>query len=150
MLIERRGKVMKTSSYYPVLMVDNVATTVEFYCKHFNFTPTFDSDWYVHLQSKEDELVNIAVLQFDHPTVPAGAQAQTNGLILNFEVSDAQVEYDRLRSAGISFLLDIRDEDFGQRHFIAQDPNGVMIDIIQPIPPSAEFAAQYTPATLPQ
>lgn len=141
---------MKTSSYYPVLMVKNVAKTVEFYCKHFNFAPTFESDWYVHLQAKEDEMVNIAVLQFDHPTVPARAQAQTKGLILNFEVLDAQAEYDRLHKAGMSFLLDIRDEDFGQRHFITSDPNGVMIDIIQPIVPSAEFAAQYTPATLPQ
>lgn len=141
---------MKTSSYYPVLMVNGVAKTVEFYCKHFSFAPTFESDWYVHLQSMEDEVVNIAVLQFDHPTVPAGAQVQTKGLILNFEVLDAQVEFDRLKKAGMSFLMDIRDEDFGQRHFIASDPNGVMIDVIQPIPPSAEFAAQYAPSALPQ
>jgi len=141
---------MKMSSYNPVLMTKNVAQTVQFYCTHFNFTSVFDSDWYVHLQSLDDEAINLAVLQFDHPTVPAGKQQQTKGLILNFEVMDAQAEYDRLKQAGLAFLLDIRDEEFGQRHFIASDPNGVMIDIIQPIPPSAEFAAQYAPAALPQ
>jgi hypothetical protein len=50
----------------------------------------------------------------------------------------------------VTLLLDIRDEDFGQRHFIVTDPNGVMIDVIKPIPPSAEFAAQYAAEALPQ
>ena len=42
------------------------------------------------------------------------------------------------------------DEPFGQRHFITADPNGVMIDVIKPIPPSAEFAAQYADEALPR
>jgi hypothetical protein len=37
----------------------------------------------------------------------------------------------------------LRDEAFGQRHFITRDPAGVMIDVIKVIPPSEEFAAQY-------
>ena len=52
-------------------------------------------------------------------------------------------------AAGLPMLLPLRDEDFGQRHFITQDPNGVLIDVIKPIPPSAEFAAQYDPSALP-
>ncbi len=43
-------------------------------------------------------------------------------------------------------LIPLRDEAFGQRHFITRDPNGVLIDIIKPIPPSAEFAQQYEAA----
>ncbi|TIU20041.1 MAG: glyoxalase, partial [Mesorhizobium sp.] len=27
--------------------------------------------------------------------------------------------------------------------FITKDPNGVLIDVIKPIPPSAEFLAQF-------
>ncbi|RZI75480.1 MAG: glyoxalase, partial [Variovorax sp.] len=46
-------------------------------------------------------------------------------------------------------LLTLRDEAFGQRHFITADPNGVLIDIVKPIPPSAEFAAQYAASALP-
>ena len=141
---------MKTSSYYPVIMTNKVADTVAFYRDHFNFAPTFESDWYVHLQSQDDPSTNVAILQFDHPTVPEQARAQTAGLILNFEVEDCRAEYERLKKADLPLLLDIRDEAFGQRHFITADPNGVMIDVIQPIPPSAEFAAQYDPAALPQ
>ena len=47
-------------------------------------------------------------------------------------------------------LLPLRDEAFGQRHFITSDPNGVLIDIIKPIPPSGEFVAQYEAGALPQ
>ncbi len=141
---------MKTTSYYPVIMVEDVAATVAFYVENFGFVPRFESDWYVHLQSELVETNNIAVLQFDHPTVPKAAQAKTQGLILNFEVEDVAAEYGRLKSAGLPLLLDIKSEDFGQRHFITTDPNGIMIDMIQPIPPSAEFAAQYDESALPQ
>ncbi len=40
----------------------------------------------------------------------------------------------------------LRSEELGQRHFITADPNGVLIDVIKPIPPSAEFLAHYTEA----
>lgn len=141
---------MKTTSYYPVIMVADVAQTVAFFTQNFGFVPRFESDWYVHLQSELVETSNIAVLQFDHPTVPKAAQAKTQGLILNFEVDDVDAQYERLKGAGLPLLLDIKSEDFGQRHFIIADPNGIMIDVIQPIPPSAEFAAQYDPSALPQ
>jgi hypothetical protein len=39
--------------------------------------------------------------------------------------------------------LVLRDEAFGQRHFIVRDPNGVLIDVIQPIAPDEAFLAQY-------
>ena len=44
---------MKTTTYYPVLMVDDVTATAAFYTEHFRFMPLFESDWYVHLQSPE-------------------------------------------------------------------------------------------------
>lgn len=139
---------MKTTSYYPVIMTANVAATAAFYVEHFRFTPLFESDWYVHLQSAEDESVNLAVLDGDHETIPAKGRGRVGGLLLNFEVEDPDAEYDRARKAGLPILLELRDEDFGQRHFITSDPNGVLIDIIKPIPPSAEFAAQYAPEAI--
>ena len=45
--------------------------------------------------------------------------------------------------------MPLRDEPSGQRHFITLYPNGVLIDVITPIAPSAEFAAQYAPQALP-
>lgn len=140
---------MKTNQYYPVILSDKVAETTAFYTQHFDFKVLFDSDWYVHLQSTTDASVNLAILQFDHETVPEAARSRIGGLILNFETQDVDEEYKRAVASDLPVLLTLRDEDFGQRHFITQDPNGVMIDVIKPIPPSEEFKAQYSPDALP-
>jgi catechol 2,3-dioxygenase-like lactoylglutathione lyase family enzyme len=134
---------MKITSYYPVLMTGDVAGTAAFWQAHFGFRPAFSADWYVHLAQPDDPSVNLAILQGDHPTIPESARGRAAGLLLNFEVEDVDAVHDRLVAAGLPILLPLRDESFGQRHFITADPNGVLIDVIRPIPPSAEFAAQY-------
>lgn len=140
---------MRATSYYPVIMTGDVAGSAAFYTAHFGFRPLFAAGWYVHLQSAEDSRVNLAILDGDHPTVPEAARGRAAGLILNFEVENPDAEYARARAAGLPILLALRDEPFGQRHFITRDPNGVLIDVIKPIPPSAEFAAQYAAEALP-
>ncbi|MCR9138237.1 MAG: VOC family protein [Alphaproteobacteria bacterium] len=140
---------MKCTQYYPVIMTDDVAGTAAFYRTHFGFAPAFDSDWYVHLQSEEDPKVNVAILQGDHETVPAQARGKVSGLILNFEVEDVDAVYDQARQNDLPILLPVRDEEFGQRHFITQDPNGVLIDVIKPIPPSEAFLSQFREDAVP-
>ena len=141
---------MKVTSYYPVVMTGDVAGTAAFYRSHFGFGPLFTSDWYVHLQLEDNPSVNLAVLDGSHETIPEAARGQVaGGLLLNFEVDDPDAVNERLQAAGLPILLPLRDEAFGQRHFITRDPNGVLIDIIKPIAPSAEFAQQYEPGALP-
>lgn len=140
---------MKIASYYPVIMTADVAGTAAFYRAHFGFVALFEADWYVHLQSAEDPSVNLAVLDGDHATIPEPGRGRVGGLLLNFEVEDVDAVHDRFVAAGLPVLLGLRDEAFGQRHFITADPNGVLLDIITPIPPSAEFAAQYAEGALP-
>jgi catechol 2,3-dioxygenase-like lactoylglutathione lyase family enzyme len=140
---------MKAVSYYPVIMTADVAGTAAFYTQHFGFEALFSADWYVHLQSKESEHVTLAILDGSHETIPETGRGTVSGLLLNFEVEDVDAVYERLKAAGLPIRLDIRNEDFGQRHFITADPNGVLIDIIKPIPPSAEYAAMYEASALP-
>ena len=134
---------MKVTSFYPVLMVADVPATARFYRDHFGFRALFEMDWYVHLQSVEDESVNLAILQGDHPTIPESGRGLAGGMLINFEVEDVDAVYDRLSTAGLPILQPLRDEAFGQRHFITTDPNGVLIDIITPIPPDAAFRDAY-------
>ncbi len=140
---------MKTTSYYPVIMTGDVAGTVHFYVEHFRFHAVFEIDWYAHLQSNEDANVNLAIVDGHHATVPETARGHVSGLILNFEVMDPAAEYERLQTAGLPILHTLRDEDFGQRHFITADPNGVLIDIVKPIPPTGAFAAFYEEGAAP-
>lgn len=140
---------MKLTQFYPVLQTSDVAKTAAFYIDNFDFTPMFEADWYVHLQSTRDPRVNLAILEGSHDTVPAIGRGNSAKMILNFEVEDVDAIHDRLQSAGLPIVKSLRDEDFGQRHFITSDPNGVLIDVIRPIPPRADFAGQYDPAALP-
>jgi uncharacterized glyoxalase superfamily protein PhnB len=140
---------MKVTSYYPVIMTDDVPGTAAFYVEHFGFEPLFSTGWYVHLQSKEHEHVTLAILDGRHETIPESGRGKASGLLLNFELEDVDDVYERLKAAGLPIHLSLRDEDFGQRHFITSDPNGVLIDVIKPIPPSAEFAAIYEASALP-
>lgn len=134
---------MQISIFYPVLMVEDVPATAAFWIKHFGFSTAFDCDWYVHLRHPEAESINLAIMSGDHPTIPASGRGRTHGVLINFEVDDVDAVHARLTAAGLPILSPLRDEEFGQRHFITQDPNGILIDIIMPIPPSEEFAIQY-------
>lgn len=136
---------MKSKQFYPVIMTTRVAATAAFYVDHFRFQPLFDSGWYVHLQSKEDASVNLAILEAGHETIPVSGRNVVSGVLLNFEVDNVDEEYARAIAKQLPILCPLRDEAFGQRHFITADPNGVLIDIITPIPPSPEFLAQYAP-----
>lgn len=136
---------MKPTSFYPVILTGQVAVSSKFYTDYFGFDPVFEADWYVSLKnSHPTQPFELAILEASHPTVPEAFRKTTQGVILNFEVDDVDAEYDRLiLQAKLPLHLDIRDEDFGQRHFITSDPNGVLIDVITVIPPSEAYSSQY-------
>lgn len=134
---------MTVSSIYPVLLTSDVSDTADFYARHLGFDVTFRSDWYVSLKRGAHEL---AILDRDHDTVPENFRgASASGILLNIEVDDVDSEYERLVLGGpLDALVSIRSEGFGQRHFIVAGPDGVLVDVITPIEPSAAFAQQFT------
>jgi len=135
---------MQLASFYPVLGTRRIAATRDFYVAHFGFAITFEAEWYVSLRRPDPPHYELAIVDHDHPTVPAPSRKPVQGLLLNFEVADVDAEYERLiRRAGLPIQLDLRDEEFGQRHFITADPNDVLIDVITAIPPSAAYADQF-------
>ena len=132
---------MAVSSFYPVLMSQNVSAAASFYRDLLGFESTFETDWYVSLRLGHFEL---AILAHDHATVPQQHRALPQGILLNLEVDDVDALHDQVvERAGLEPLLPLRNEDFGQRHTIFAAPDGVLLDLIQPIEPSAEFAQAY-------
>jgi len=135
---------MKITSFYPVLMVDDVAASAKFYREVLEFQTSFEADWYVSLRFDGGEL---AILDRTHETIPDGFREPVRGLLLNVEVKDAAAEHVRMiGELGLTERLSLRDEAFGQRHFIVEAPGGVLVDVIEPIEPSAEFTAAYSVA----
>ncbi|MET9245520.1 VOC family protein [Nonomuraea sp. NPDC003709] len=135
---------MKLTSFYPVICTARLQESRDFYTGLLGFETTFEADWYVSLRRPGTPSYELALLDHTHPTLPEAYRAPVRGLLLNFEVADVDAEWERLVvGAGLTAELALRSEDFGQRHFIVADPNGVLIDVITPIEPSAEYAGQY-------
>lgn len=133
---------MNISSHYVVICTDKVAESRDFYVKHFGFTVTFDSDWYVSLKLPDAPYNELAVLDYRHETVPEQYRQPTQGILLNFEVDDVDAVYAQFQAAGLTVVRSLRSEAFGQRHFITRAPNNLLIDVITVIPFSGEFADQ--------
>lgn len=126
-------------SLFPDICTDDVRASRDFYAALFGFEPVFEVDWYVQLRSPDDPSVQIAFVRRDHPSVPAPFQVAAAGVFVTFEVDDVDVVHRRALEQGREIVYELRDEPWGQRHFIARDPNGLPVDVVQIIPPSPEF-----------
>jgi catechol 2,3-dioxygenase-like lactoylglutathione lyase family enzyme len=132
------------TSFYPVICTTRLKESQDFYTRLLGFEPTFEADWYVSLRREGAPPYELALLDHDHPTLPEAYRVPVRGLLLNFEVTDVDEEWDRLVvREGLRAELELRGEDFGQRHFIVADPNGVLIDVITQIAPTGAYADQY-------
>ncbi|MFJ8232850.1 VOC family protein [Streptomyces sp. NPDC094448] len=142
----------KLNGFYPVLGTRDIAVARDFYTGRLGFEITFEADWYISLRRPDAPHYELALLDPAHPTVPAGHRTPlAGGLLLNFEVEDVDAEHRRLvDEGGLAELLTLRTEEFGQRHFIVEGPDGVMIDIITVVPPTGVYAEQYAEGHVPQ
>mgnify|MGYP006302087943 FL=1 len=126
-------------------MTDRVSEVAGFYQELFGFQPTFETDWYVSLRREEaGHAWELAVLRYDHETIPDNFRKLSQGMIINLEVEDAAAAYKKLvLSERIEAVSALKDETFGQRHFIVSDPAGNLVDVIENISPSEDAAKHY-------
>ena len=134
---------MKLSSMYPVIGTQALAVTKQFYVDHFEFSVTFEADWYISL-IREQGGTQLAILDYTHPSVPEKFRKPAQGVLINFEVEDVDGVYAAIQEAKLPIHLPLRDEAWGQRHFITSDPAGLLVDVIKLIPPSEDYSSQYT------
>jgi uncharacterized glyoxalase superfamily protein PhnB len=79
------------------------------------------------------------------PTQPPAFQEQYSGegVIFSLEVDDADAAFVVAQIKSLNIVHALRSEDWGQRHFCIKDPNGVYLDIVQAIEPTAEYRNDY-------
>lgn len=132
---------MKTS-LYAVLMCKDIQKEADFFMNLFDFKKVFDSGWYISL--KDDDDFELAMIDNSHDTIPKQFRKQCEGVILNIEVDDVDLLYKKIINRNdISILLEPKDEDYGQRHFMMETPSKILIDIIQNIQPTNEYLDNY-------
>jgi len=58
--------------------------------------------------------------------VPAEHRRSPQGVLVTIEVDDVDAVHARARSLGVPIVDALRSEEFGQRHFTALDPHGLL------------------------
>lgn len=111
---------------------DNLQESKSFYVELLGFKVKYDSDWYVQLCSPENEEIEYGIIQRDHDLVPEEYQQKPNGMYVTFVVEDVGLTYQKALEMGLEILQEPRNEFYGQRRFLTQDPNGCLIDICSP------------------
>jgi catechol 2,3-dioxygenase-like lactoylglutathione lyase family enzyme len=134
------------TSVFPVVCSADVAASREFYVSTFGFRVIFDSGWYVQLEAPDGSRPQLGVVERDHESVPEPHRRDPAGVLVSIEVDDVDAVYARIASSGLEVALSLRDEAFGQRHFMVVEPSGALVDVIKPIPPTGEFVALYAAA----
>ncbi len=133
---------MTIDALYPVLMTSDVARAGRFYGRLLGLQETFASDWYVSLA--RGDAAQLAFVDRGHASIPSGFAAPARGVLVTIEVPDVDAVHARATEQGLPMHVPLRDEAWGQRHFITEDPDGVLVDVVTVIPPGPEFAGGYT------
>ena len=134
---------IEPKSSFPVFIVKDIDAAKSFYTENFGFDIVFSGDWYIHLVSKSG--VQVGFMLPDQPTQPPIFQKPYcgEGVIFSLEVEDADSAFAVAKSNALKIVLELQSEDWGQRHFCIQDPNGVYLDIVQSFEPTEEYRSDY-------
>ncbi len=113
------------------IITEKLNETKAFYTTVLNFGVTFENDFYL-LMHTPNRQAEISFLLPNHPSQKPIFQAPFNGkgIYLTIEVEDVDQVYQKIKSKGIPIEIEIRNEDWGDRHFAIVDPNGIGIDIV--------------------
>jgi len=130
-------------SLFPDICSDDVKASKQFYVDLFDFKVLFDIGWYVQLCSPNDENLQIAFVDRNHSSVPEGYRNRPGGVFVTVEVDDADEVYQRARELDIDIQQEIQSEVWGQRHFFAVDPNGLLIDVYHMVEADPAFLAEH-------
>ena len=134
---------IKPNSSFPVFIVNDLEEAKTFYSSFFHFNIAFENEWYLHLVTESG--IQVGFMLPDQPTQPEifHKPHDGKGVIFSLEVDDADVAYAEAKKHALDVVLELRAEDWGQRHFAVKDPNGIIIDILQPIEPTEEYQQGY-------
>ncbi len=106
--------------------------TKKFYTEKLGFGVVWEADWFL-LLSTPNGGDTISFLAPNHPTQGIEQfrkEFNGNGIYLTIEVDDVDSIFKTIKENDVEIALDLRTEDWGDRHFAVIDPNNVGIDFV--------------------
>ena len=130
--ITERSPALEVIRIVPNLASESFDASREFYAAMFDVVVSVElDDWYLQLMPESDTKLNIGFVK-PHHELFAGRTAASgpSGIVLTIHVDDVDEAYERAKRLGAEIAAEIRNEDFGQRHFLMIDPNGVVLNVM--------------------
>jgi hypothetical protein len=118
---------MNFSTLYPVLCVDDPVRAAESFTSAFGLQPVFKEDWYVHLKNNNCQ---IGFVRDTHDSIPKAMVPRSQGNFVTIDSNDVNQAWITLRDK-FEVIVPIKDEPWGQRHFICRLYDGVVVDVVQ-------------------
>jgi uncharacterized glyoxalase superfamily protein PhnB len=88
--------------------------------------------------------VSLDFVQRDHESWPEATRGKAiAGTLLAFQVADVDGEFERLRPAGLEVVLPLVTEPWGQRRFQVAGPDGLLVELLQTVPPDPQWLADH-------
>lgn len=114
------------------VVTEKVQESKDFYVRMFGCEVIYEGDdgWIVLLQLGNSEVGFMKPNLTSQATIYRPA-FQGQGIWIAIEVEDVDAEYQRIKSLGMPIEAEIRDEPWGDRHFVIVDPNGIGVDVVQ-------------------
>jgi catechol 2,3-dioxygenase-like lactoylglutathione lyase family enzyme len=120
----------------PMFVSIRIPETKAFYQRHFGLEVAFDCGWYVSLKGGSAGRAPFE-LSFREPK--AGDLPAVGGVSVALEVADADAVHADLVAAGVPVVKPPCDNPWGDRSFVALDPNGLNLYLFHPIEAAPEF-----------
>ena len=122
---------MRVSSSAVSLTVDDVAASSKFLVTHFGFSERMSADGFVSL-GRDDAAMDLVFLRRGIEVLPEPLRdRKAAGVIVAFVVDDLEAEQERLRAEGVPITLPLREEPWGERLFMVEDPNGISYELVE-------------------
>lgn len=118
--------------FWSGVVTEKVQESKAFYVRLFGCDVLYEGegDWFVLLRLGDGELGFMKPGLESQPGI-FRPPFQGGGIWIAVDVDDVDSEYARIRSMGIPIETELRDEPWGDRHFVVLDPNGIGVDVVQ-------------------
>jgi catechol 2,3-dioxygenase-like lactoylglutathione lyase family enzyme len=126
---------------YPLVVVADPQEMRDWYRRHLGFSVGLEVDWVVFLTSPGARSFGVCFMRegLEHQLPQFRRRMAGDALVLTLEVEDARQALQEVEATGLAPQVSLRDEPWGQRHFMLRDPAGVWVDVVQPIDPDPDF-----------
>lgn len=120
---------------FPVMVAKNLEGIKQFYTTVFGFEAVFfDASFYLHLVSPSTG-IQLGFLMPNHASQPEflHSMLSSSGHVISFEVPNAASAYAEAQKLKLNITMPLKEEVWGQIHFMVEDPAGFNLDIVEHI-----------------